>query len=207
MIRRIGIVILLLMALSLGALAGWEYFQLNLANSELAAARAELLAVSTEADNLEVLNSLSKDVIDQLEQNQADNKEVIEGLSSEVDSLRGSIEARENTNERAMRELEEQFMCSGANISPDYETNHSVSETLLDYVSDVNSQSVAVSANYWKVFWTGAKFSHHTVEAFDRSANWVYLWDFIVFFDGESSGEHVNGIFWADQQCWLDLST
>lgn len=207
MIRRIGIVILLLIVLSLGALAGWEYFRLNLANSELAAARAELLAVSTEADNLEVLNSLSKDVIDQLEQNQADNKEMIEGLSSEVDSLRGSMEARENTHERTIRELEERFICANVNLSPDYETNHSISETLLDFVSDINSQSVAVSSNYWKVFWTGAKFSHHTVEAFDRSANYVYLWNFIVFFDGEGSGDHANGIFWADQQCWLDLST
>lgn len=199
MVRWIGIAVLFVLAGVLAIFAGWEYFQLNRANSEVASMRAELLVARTEAENLEVVSSLSKDVIDQLGQSNEEYLSLIEGVTSEM-------KAQEIGHERAMREFEERFMCSAANFSPDYETNHSVSETLLEYVSDINSQSVAVSANYWKIFWTGTKFSHHTVEAFDRSANRVYLWDFIVFYEGESSGEHVNGIFWADQQCWLDLS-
>ncbi len=55
------------------------------------------------------------------------------------------------------------------------------------------------------ILYAGSKYSIHTVEVFSAKENMTYMWKFTAYFRGESYGDHVNGIFYNDNQCWLYL--
>ena len=101
--------------------------------------------------------------------------------------------------------LEKKFLCEKSLSGVDFTDNETVNQSLKKYVRDTKNRSEPVSASYWSLIWTGDKYSIHTVEAYSEEENMNYIWKFTVYFNGESYGDHKDGIFYNDGQCWLYL--
>jgi hypothetical protein len=86
-----------------------------------------------------------------------------------------------------------------------FSTNKSVNDALVDWVENNTTITEPVSAHYWNIIWTGDKYSIHTIEVYSAKNNVNYVWTFTAYFRGEADGEHANGIFYNDDQCWLYL--
>lgn len=78
-------------------------------------------------------------------------------------------------------------------LNPSYISNASVSEDLKDWIGDVSG---AVRSATWDVIWSNSKTAVHYI-------NTDYLYTFIVFFDESAVGQSA-GVFFVDNQCWLD---
>lgn len=129
-------------------------------------------------------------------------------LLEESEALKESVKQKTTQISKLTREktaITDKFMCDRTISNVDFSTNKSVSDSLVDYVMDTKSGSEPVSANYWNTVWTGEKYSIHTVAVFSAKDNTNYIWKFTAYFKGEAYGDHVNGIFYNDQQCWLYL--
>ncbi len=129
-------------------------------------------------------------------------------LSEENKSVKEDLKTKTNRVSELLREnkaLESKFMCDRILSNVDFSSNEAVNKSLKKYVSDTKNLDEAVSASYWNLIWTGDKYSTHTVEVNSVKDNVVYVWKFTVYYRGESYGDHENGIFYNDDQCWLYL--
>lgn len=99
----------------------------------------------------------------------------------------------------------DKFMCDRTLSNVDFTNNESVNKSLKKYVTDTKGISDDVSASYWNLIWTGKKYSIHTVEVNSDEDNMNYIWKFTAYFRGESYGDHENGVFYNDDQCWMYL--
>lgn len=99
----------------------------------------------------------------------------------------------------------DKFMCDRTLSNVDFTNNESVNKSLKKYVTDTKGISEDVSASYWNLIWTGKKYSIHTVEVHSDEDNMNYIWKFTAYFRGESHGDHENGVFYNDDQCWMYL--
>jgi hypothetical protein len=189
--KRVLIIMAVFFPLLAGCVSKSEYTKVQEQLSELQAA-----ATSTSGDKSEL-------------------KIQLESVSGELQVIQTELETTQRENEVALQqaetdkinsiiEIEEKYQCPDYPISVDYKNNYSVGQSLISYVEKSKVLDEPISANYWKAFWTGEKHSLHTVEVYSSNDNMTYLWEFVVYFRGEASGEHPNGVFWTGRGCWLD---
>lgn len=137
----------------------------------------------------------------ELEQEAAELSEVNKRLSENLKTKTNRV--TELLSEK--KSLESKFLCARTLPRVDFSSNEAVNKSLKKYVNDTKNFDEPVSASYWNLIWTGEKYSTHTVEVKSEKDNMVYIWKFTVYFRGESYGNHENGIFYNDDQCWLYL--
>ncbi len=129
-------------------------------------------------------------------------------LEAQIEKMSADIKTKTSRVSALTREksaLEKKFMCSRTLSNVDFSSNESVNKSLKKYVENTKNRSEAVSASYWNLIWTGEKYSTHTVEVNSEADNINYIWKFTVYFRGEAYGDHENGIFYNDEQCWMYL--
>lgn len=126
-----------------------------------------------------------------------DNTKLTNDLKAKTDRV--STLTRENST------MKKKFMCGRTLSNVDFASNDTVNKALKQYVNDTKNRSEIVSASYWNLIWTGEKYSTHTVEVYSEKDQINYVWKFTVYFRGESYGDHENGIFYNDDQCWMYL--
>lgn len=196
------------------ALAGETVFlfsQLNKQNTltqDLFEAQVESEQLSTEIDTI----SLEKD---SLLKEKEDNSTQLATLSVQVETLTAENKALKtdiNTKKGQISELqakqrsmEQKFMCDKTIGSINFSDNKSVNDALVKYVNQTKGISEPISAHYWKIIWTGEKYSTHTIEVHSEKDRTNYIWTFTAYFRGEAYGEHENGVFYNDEQCWIYL--
>ena len=157
--------------------------------------------------------------IDQLETGIETLESEINTLNRDIESLNGEIdilidEVNDLKHEKGMLkvnyegqldELEGILMCEESPINVDYENNKTVSDSLVKFVNSWKGAEEPISSHRWSLIWTKSKYSIHTIEVHSEKDSINYVWKFTSYFNGEGNGRHVNGIFWADHQCWLDF--
>lgn len=159
----------------------------------------EIDQLETSIDTLESeINTLNMDI-------ESLNGE-IETLNDEVDDLKHDKGMLKVNYEGKLDELEEKIMCAEAPINVNYKDNKSVNDSLVNFVERIKNREEPISSHRWSIFWTKSKYSLHTIEVHSEKDSMNYVWKFIAYFDGEGHGRHVNGIFWADYQCWLNFN-
>jgi hypothetical protein len=122
-------------------------------------------------------------------------------LTTELDEQKASVSKLQTEN----NSLKSKFMCKKTLSSVDFTNNKSVNKSLVAFAESVNTRPEPISAHYWNLIWTGSKYSIHTIEVHSEKERTNYIWKFTVYFRGESYGDHGNGIFYNDDQCWLYL--
>ncbi|MHB8088736.1 MAG: hypothetical protein ACYDH2_10885 [Anaerolineaceae bacterium] len=122
-------------------------------------------------------------------------------LNGDLDKIKDQISDLQATQ----RSMEKKFMCSKTISSIDFTGNKSVNDALSKYVNQTKSITEPITANYWNIIWTGEKYSTHTIEAHSEKDRTNYLWTFTAYFRGEAYGDHENGVFYNDRQCWIYL--
>lgn len=189
--KRVIIIMAVILPLLAGCVSKSEYTKIREQLSEL-----QVIATSTSGDKAEL-------------------EMQVESASNELQAIQTELETTQRENEvalqqaetdktNAIKEIEGKYQCPDYPISVDYKNNYTVGQSLISYVEKSKSLDEPISANYWKAFWTGEKHSLHTVEVYSPNDNMTYLWEFVVYFRGELSGKHPNGIFWTGHGCWLD---
>ena len=150
--------------------------------------------------------------IDTLESEISTLNSDIESLNSEIDTQNDEVNDLKHDKgmltvnyEGKLDELEEKLMCEESPINVDYENNKTVSDSLVKFVNSKKSVEEPITSHRWSIIWTKSRFSIHTIEVHSEKDSINYVWKFTSYFNGEGNGRHVNGIFWADHQCWLDF--
>lgn len=129
-------------------------------------------------------------------------------LSEENSKLSGDLKEKSDRVSALAGEnrlLESKFMCERTLSNVDFSNNESVNKSLKKYVEDTKNLEEPITASYWNLIWTGDKYSIHTVEVHSEKDRTNYIWKFTVYFRGEAYGDHENGIFYNDHQCWMYL--
>lgn len=133
-------------------------------------------------------------------------KSQLAAITEENDSLIDSNELKAERIDSLLDEKEainSKFMCAKTLKTVDFSNNKSVSDDLVKYVTQAKSTQEPVTAAFWNTVWTGEKYSIHTIEVESEKDNATYVWKFTVYYRGESYGDHENGVFYNDDQCWL----
>jgi outer membrane murein-binding lipoprotein Lpp len=139
--------------------------------------------------------------VTQLEDGNKTLNDKLSGLTKDLDQK--TSDWQKANSEVAM--TKSKYMCKDTLTGASFLDNESVNKSLVDYVNGHNNLDLPITAHYWNVIWTGSKYSTHTIEIHSEKDRTNYLWKFTVYFKGESFGDHVNGIFYNDDQCWLYL--
>lgn len=132
----------------------------------------------------------------------------IETLTSEKTALETDVKSKRaqiSELQAKQRAMVQTFMCDKTISSINFSDNKSVNDALVKYVNQIKGISEPISAHYWKIIWTGEKYSTHTIEVHSEKDRMNYIWTFTAYFRGEAYGDHENGVFYNDEQCWIYL--
>lgn len=189
-------------------------FELQLINSQQAVSKLERTEEGLEKERAALQTKLDKlteekdSMIDSLVDQLAGLEEKEEALNTQISDLTKTLqgkEARINKLQTENKSLTSKFMCNETLSNVDFTNNESVNKSLVKYVNDTKSLEEPISAHYWNLIWTKSKYSIHTIEVHSQKDRMNYIWKFTVYFRGESHGDHENGIFYNDDQCWMYL--
>jgi cell division protein FtsB len=166
-----------------------------------------------------------------LEKDNANLEKVIEQLNKENDTLTERTSSLEEENKKLADQvadltktgnvktsdinrlqsevstINKKLLCENLLTKVDFTNNETVNKSLVSYVEANKNEVEPVSAHYWNLIWTGSKYSVHTIEVHSAKDQINYIWKFTVYFQGESYGDHVNGVFYNDDQCWLYMGS
>lgn len=189
------------------ALAGetvYLFSQMNiLSKSQIETAKlsTEISTISSEKESLHKENG---EMTTQL----ATLSAQIDTLTSEKIALETDVKSKKaqiSEMQTKQRTTEKKFMCNSTISNISFSNNKSVNDALVKYVNRTKSISEPISAHYWKIIWTGENYSTHTIEVHSEKDHMNYIWTFTAYFRGEAYGDHENGVFYNDEQCWLYL--
>lgn len=168
----------------------------------------EKARLESEKTNLSIeIGRLRQEKTELTTQNEKQAEELVE-LSNQLSTLTPQMKAKNDELRKVRNEvisMKKKFMCDTTMAKPDFSSNDSVSKALAKYVERTKGIDEPVTAHYWNQVWTGEKYSIHTVEVYSKNDRINYVWKFTVYYRGEAYGDHENGVFYNDQQCWLYL--
>lgn len=174
--------------------------QKDLANTTLMMGRLDGKCQDIQKNNDQLKNEIEAFQKDNQKLNQA-----VKDDAAEISNLKEQVLKVNQEKNNEVAAMENRFMCAESPIIVSYRDNASVNNSLKVFVENTKSIDEPITASYWNAIWTGDNYSIHTIEVESEKDQTNYLWKFTAYFDGESYGQHVNGVFWNDQQCWLDI--
>jgi hypothetical protein len=181
---------------------------LDSVNNKLSEATTKNTELEGVKSDLQYSNGQCSQEIDSLTSEKAQLITTSDELTVKFDSL----EKENKTNldsivslKKENKALTDRFMCKDQIKGVTFIDNKMVNTLLVKYVEDTSNLKLPVTSHSWNIVWSDSKYSIHTIGILSTKDNINYIWKFTVYFKGEAYGEHANGIFYNDQQCWLYL--